>query len=210
MFKLHKSVYYLLFVGILLSSCVSRKKLTYLQYSSAAEIMTPQVGEGKNLVTPTEYKVMPYDNLFIRVVTPDPQWAELFNTSEGGAITAESASLFGYQVDINGNIEIPFVGDLDVGGKTLSEIKVKLDSTFKHYLKDASITVKLINNYVSIIGEVNQPGRYPISKDQINIFEALAMAGDLTEFSNRKKIQLVRPSNYGPIVKEFSLLEESV
>jgi polysaccharide export outer membrane protein len=156
---------------------------------------------------------MPYDNLFIRVITPDPQWSVLFNSTpvgQGGSLTEESASLVGYPVDIDGNIEIPFVGTVEVAGETLSEIKVKLDSIFKKYVNDAAITVRLVNNYVSVIGEVSLPGRYPLTKDRINIFEALSMAGDMGMYSNKQKVQLIRPSVYGPIVKEFSLADRSI
>ncbi len=156
---------------------------------------------------------MPYDNLYIRVITPDPQWSALFNTmpvGAGGAVTQESAGSIGYSVDVDGKIEIPFVGKIEVAGKTLSEIKVELDSIFKNYVTDAAITVRLVNNYVSIIGEVMRPGRYPLTKDRVNIFEALSMAGDMSEYSNRQKVQLIRPSPYGPVIKEFSLSDRSI
>lgn len=206
--KTSKAIFLILFSIILvLSSCVSRKKFTYLQYSDLP------VSDTRISVTPDLYRILPYDNLFIRVITPDPQWSELFNTvaaGSGGAVTEESASLLGYNVDINGNIDIPFVGEVNVGGKTLAEIKVTLDSTFKNYLNDASITVRLVNNSVSILGEVRAPGRYPLTKERINVFEALSMAGDLAEYSNRQEIQLIRPSQYGPVVKEFSLTDRSI
>jgi polysaccharide biosynthesis/export protein len=191
-----------------LASCVTRKKLTYLQYFN-----TPVVKDLRVSVTPSAYRVLPYDNLYIRVLTPDPQWSELFNTmpsGQGSSLTQESAGLLAYQVDEKGNIEIPFVGKLDISGKTLPEIKVKLDSVFKKYVNDASITVRLVNNSISIVGEVRQPGKYPILKDRLNIFEALAMAGDLNDYSDRQKIQLIRPSQFGPIVKEFSLSDRSI
>ena len=116
----------------------------------------------------------------------------------------------GYVVDRDGNIEIPFVGKVNVAGETLNNVKVKLESTFSSYVKDASITVRLVNNYVSLIGEVGSPGRYPLTKNRVNVFEALAMAGDLSEFSNRSKIQLIRPTPYGPVIKEFSLRDRSI
>jgi polysaccharide export outer membrane protein len=156
---------------------------------------------------------MPYDNLYIRVITPDPQWSVLFNTmpvGAGGAVTEESAALFGYPVDIEGKIEMPFVGKIEVGGETLSEIKVELDSVFKNYVTDAAITVRLVNNFITILGEVRAPGRYLLSKDRLNIFEAISMAGDLSEYGNRQKMQLIRPSPYGPVVKEFSLSDRSI
>ncbi len=125
-------------------------------------------------------------------------------------MTEESAALFGYTVDAAGDIEIPFVGKIKVVDKTLAEIKNDLDSIFKNYVTDAAITVRLVNNYVSVIGEVTVPGRYRLTKDRLNIFEVLSLASDLTAYSNRQKIQLIRPSSYGPVVKEFSLTDRSI
>lgn len=203
----------LLLIAMVLSSCVTHRKLTYLQdLGKIDDFVMPGI-DTRASVTPAAYKIMPYDNLFIRVITPDPQWSAMFNTTPvgaGGAVTEESAALLGYPVDAEGNIDMPFVGKVLVGGRTLSEIKVDLDSIFKNYVKDASITVRLVNNYVSIIGEVNAPGRYNLTKDRVNIFEALSMASDLNALSNRQKIQLIRPSPYGPVIKEFSLIDKSI
>jgi len=198
---------------LIMSSCVSKKKLTYLQYSDKSGGYNKSITEPGTSVTPAAYKVMAFDNLFIRVITPDPQWSSLFNimpVGAGGAVTEESAALFGYPVDVDGYIEIPFVGKVEVAGETLSVIKSKLDSIFKNYVTDAAITIRLVNNYVSIIGEANRPGRYLIPKDRLNIFEALSLAGDMSVYSNRQKVQLIRPSPYGPIVKEFSLADRSI
>jgi polysaccharide export outer membrane protein len=196
---------------LILSSCVSRKKLTYLQYSDNSVDNAVSAGVGRTSVTPTTYKIMAYDNLYIRVLTPDPQYSALFNVAVGtGGLTQESAALSGYSVDTDGNIELPYVGKVSVAGKTLSEVKVDLDSIFKNYVADAALTIKLVNNAVSVIGEVNAPGRYIIYKDRINVFEALSLAGDLSVYSNRQKVQLIRSSPYGPIVKEFSLADRSI
>jgi polysaccharide export outer membrane protein len=209
----HKIFMISLSVILILSSCVTQKKLTYLQYSGMPDNSGMPVRDLRISVTPSAYKIMSYDNLFIRVITPDPQWSVLFNASpigQGGALTEESASLVGYPVDGNGDIEIPFVGKVEVAGKTISEVKVKLDSIFKKYVNDAAITVRLVNNYISIIGQVGSPGRYPINKDLLNVFEVLSGAGDINLYGNRQKVQLIRPSPYGPIVKEFSLADRSI
>lgn len=197
---------------LLISSCVSRKKLTYLQYSDSENFVSGN-SSGSLMVTPDDYRVMPYDNLYIRVITPDPQWSEIFNPmpiGAGGAITEESAGLLGYPVDSKGYIEIPFIGKVQVSGMSLAKIKVDLDSIYKNYLNDAAITVRLVNNYISIIGEVRVPGRYPLTKYRVNVFEALSMAGDLNEFSDRQNIKLIRQSQYGPVVKEFSVLDRNI
>lgn len=200
-------------VIVILSSCVSRKQLTYLKFSGKPSYENQQAGEGMASVTPAAYKLMPHDNLFIRVVTPDPQWSSLFNVmpvGAGGSVTEESARLYGYPVDDNGFIEIPFVGKVAVAGKTLAEIKSELDVIFKNYVTDASITIRLVNNYISVIGEVSIPGQYPITKDRLTILEAISLAGDLTVYGNREKIQLIRPSPYGPMIKDISLSDRSI
>jgi len=199
------------FIVLILNSCISKKKLTYLQYSDKYPDYDMSQGYAGTSVTPAAYKIMPYDNLFIRVLTPDPQWSALFNADIGsGGITEESASLSGYPVGVDGNIEIPYVGKVEVVGKTMAEIKTELDLIFRNYVADAAITVRLVNNYVTLLGEVNAPGRYNLTKDRINIFEALSMAGDLSDYSNRQRIQLIRPSSYGPVIKEFSLTDRRI
>lgn len=157
---------------------------------------------------------MPYDNLFIRVITPDPQWAAMFNTMPVAtysiSVTEQSADLVSYIVDGDGYIQIPYAGKILVAGKTLAMVTDEMDRLLKGYIADAAITVKMINNYVSLLGEVQRPGKYPIYKERLNIFQALAMAGDLNEYSNRQKIQLIRQTPDGNIIKEFSVNDRSI
>ena len=198
---------------LIMVSCVTQNKLTYLQHTDVSGDTDLPVRDMRIGITPAAYKVMAYDVLFIRVITPDPQWSVLFNTTQvgqGGAITQESATLVGYPVDDNGDIDIPYVGKVNVIGKTLAEIKIDLDAIFANYLNEAAITVRLVNNFISIIGEVRSPGRYPISKERLNVFEALSSAGDIDFYGNRQKVQLIRPTSYGPVVKEFNLSDRSI
>jgi polysaccharide biosynthesis/export protein len=189
------------------TSCVTNKKLTYLQGSGVPR-------EVNISVTSSEYGIQPFDNLFIRVVTPDPKWSDMFNTMQtttsGINLTEQSADLLSYSVDNEGNIELPYAGKFNVSGKSLNMVKTELETALKSYVTDAAVTVKLINNYISILGEVRQPGKYQIYKDRMNIFQALAMAGDLGDYSNRQKIQVIRQTSTGSIVKEFSLLDRSI
>lgn len=202
-------------VSVLFASCITNKKLTYLQY---AEIPSDSVialrPDSTMAVQPEDYKVQPFDNLFIRVVTPDPQWSSMFNTvqasSPGSTITEQSADLISYSVDSDGNIEMPFAGTFKVAGKSLRNIKTELETGLKAYVSDAAVTVKMINNYINIIGEVTSPGRYQIYKDRMNVFQALAMAGDLGDFSDRTRIQIIRQIPGGSTVKEFSLTDRSI
>jgi len=192
--------------SLLLTSCVTNKKLTYLQSDGVREEFIA--------ITPSSYLIQPYDNLFIRVVTPDPKLADMFNTMPAAvssmSVSELSADILSYSVDDDGTIELPYAGRFMVAGKTLHMVKNELDIALKSYITDAVVTVKMVNNYVSIIGEVQNPGKYPIYKNRLNIFQALAMAGDLDKYSNRQKIQIIRQTPEGNTVKEFSLKERSI
>jgi polysaccharide export outer membrane protein len=152
--------------------------------------------------------------LYIRIITPDPELGEMFNTMTTASgsmnINELSADILSYTVDDAGIIELPYAGKFVVAGKTLNQIKEELDIAIKSYITDAVVSVKMINNYVSIIGEVQNPGKYPIYKNRLNIFQALAMAGDLDRYSNRQKIQIIRQTPDGNTVKEFSLKDRSI
>ena len=97
-----------------------------------------------------------------------------------------------------------------MAGKTLVDITADIESEMEEYISDAAISVKLINNYISLIGEVQMPGRYPIYKERLNIFQALAMGNDLSDFSNRQEVQIIRQSLDGTLVKEFTLTDRSI
>lgn len=160
------------------------------------------------------YLLQPYDNLFIRVVTPDPQLSAMFNTmpvtTYSISVTEQSADLVSYPVDGDGFIQLPYAGRIMVAGKTLAMVTEEVEKILKAYIADAAVSVRMVNNYVSLIGEVQQPGRYPIYKERMNIFQALAMGGDLNEFSNRQKIQILRQTAEGNMVKEFNLTDRSI
>jgi len=202
----HILISILTIVFLLVTSCVTNKRLIYLQSDGTREEFIA--------ITPDIYYIQPYDNLFIRVITPDPKWSEMFNTmpatTSSYGINEQSADLLSYTVDDDGTIELPYAGRFMVAGKTLQMVKSELNKALKSYITDAVVTVKMVNNYVSIVGEVQHPGRYPIYKNRMNIFQALAMAGDLDVYSNRQKLQLIRQTPDGNIIKEFSVKDRSI
>jgi polysaccharide export outer membrane protein len=202
----HIVITILVVISYLLPSCVTNKKLTYLQSEGVREEFIS--------ITPATYIIQPYDNLYIRVVTPDPKLSEMFNTMPATvssiSVNELSADMLSYTVDDDGTIELPYAGKFMVAGKTLNIVKVELDNALKSYIADAVVTVKMINNYVSIIGEVQHPGKYPIYKNRLNIFQAIAMAGDISTYGNRQKIKLIRQTPDGNTVKEFSLKDRSI
>lgn len=191
----------------LAASCVTNKKTTYLQHLEQSDI--PQES-----VAPEVYLVLPTDNLYIRVITPDPKWSAIFNTmpSTGGTInvTEEVAVILSYTVYSDGTIDFPYVGTIAVAGKSLREIREVVEAALRDYINDAVVTVKLLNNYVSLVGDVTRPGKYPIYKDHMNIFQALAMAGDMDIYSHRRRVQVIRQTVDGSVIKDFDLTDAGI
>ncbi len=156
------NIFFAILFLIFASGCVTTKDATYLQEYPNSEY-------SNEYVPPEDYLIQPNDNLYIRVSTPDPSRSALFNaTEEGGTMRADesSAHLLSYPVQLDGTVDLPYVGIIEVGGKTIPEAKVAIMVVLSDYVTDASLTVKLVNNYVTILGEVVAPGMYLIYKDR--------------------------------------------
>ena len=144
-----------------------------------------------------EYRIQVDDILKIDVSSDDPQIASQFNSLAASANfpnNRESILYNGYQVSTKGNITFPSIGVFNVEGKTVRELRKQLyDSiTIGGYLVNPKIDIKLVNSYFTILGEVKNPGRYDFLQNNLNIIEAVGLAGDLTINGKRNDIRLIR------------------
>jgi polysaccharide export outer membrane protein len=106
-----------------------------------------------------------------------------------------------YLVDNEGYIDYPVLGKLRVQGMTTRECESLICKALMEYLSEVpTVTVRVSNFKVSVLGEVNRPGTYAVEDERINIFQALALAGDMTLFSVRKDVQLLREDSTGRVV----------
>ena len=191
---------------IALGGCVTNKEATYLQDYEES------VYSGE-FFPPEDYLIKPNDNLYIRVTSLDPNLSMIFNAmGERGLMRADEASaqLMSYPVELDGTVDIPYAGPVQVAGMTLQEAKKDIAVILNEYIRDASLTVKLVNNYVSILGEVRDPGMYPIYKDRLNIYQALALAGDVADFGDRYTLALIRQTDGESIVEEFDITDRMI
>ena len=104
---------------------------------------------------------------------------------------------FGYTVSDSGTITLPILGDIYVVGSTIEEVKESIKTRASGYLKDAVVIVKLLSFKFTVIGEVNRPGTYKNFNNQLTVLDAIGMAGDITDYGNRNKILVVRPTYSG-------------
>jgi polysaccharide export outer membrane protein len=203
------AVIFLVF-SILLSSCVPQKKIKYLQKQQEQD--TTSFHRNRRNV---DYKVQPKDNLYIRVFALDEKTYAFFNKQSGSTSFndyANDASIYlnSYSVTDDGNIDFPIVGKVYVRDLTIDQVKTVLQQLVSEYLKEITVVVKMVNFKVTILGEVYRPGEYTIYKDDINVFEAVSIAGDMSEFANRNRVALVRQTKGGSQVHYLDLTSDKI
>lgn len=173
-----------------LSSCMPQKKLVYLQKDQPESITIYELPDSK------ENRIKPNDELYISVSSFDDVSFNFFGNQSniiGGQYTNELLiSLKTYTVDTEGNISFPIIGKVFVNGLTLEELQIKITEQLRAYFDQPTVIVKYGFKKVTVLGEVARPGYYTYTKDQISIFDAVGMAGDLTVHGNRKEVILVR------------------
>lgn len=197
------------FMALLLSSCVPLKKTIYLQVRDDADTLSTYVNDRK-----IDYRVQPGDNLYIKVVTLDAQITTLLNplTSGGGGGTANDASVYlqSYTVNEAGYLDFPMIGEVFVRNLDIEEVKDVITEKLKEYLRELVVVVKLVNFNITILGEVARPGLYKIYQTDINIFEALSMSGDMTDFANAQDVAIVRETKFGAEVEYINMTKRDI
>lgn len=181
-----------------LAACSSYHKSLYLRND---QVINQDV-EGQLY----DFRIMPKDQLTIVVSTTDPSasapfYRKLGQDKENGGNSSmgmQNANLLEYLVDNQGEIDFPVLGKLKVVGMTTRECEALLRERLKPYLKETPlVTVSTSNFKFSVLGEVNNPGTYSVDNEKVTLFEALAQAGDMTLFSVRNDVQLLREDSVG-------------
>lgn len=180
---------------LILNSCVPVSQLSYF---NDIEKLQPVVNPK------TQKIIMPFDKLYIKVLSIDPQTTQIFATNEEvRAGTMGAGNILGYPVDESGNINFPFVGTINVGSLTTAQAASKIEKALSDYVANISVSVKFIDNEVTVIGEVQRQGVYNFSQDKISIYEAIGLGGGLTRYGDRKNIILTR--NNGEKIVHYRL-----
>ncbi|WP_073173010.1 polysaccharide biosynthesis/export family protein [Tangfeifania diversioriginum] len=205
-----KNILVIIIAMLLLSSCST--PLQELIYMNGIE--TGKTYENGPL--PEEYRIRPSDQLFIQVISDNPANVAFLNllntgrTSGSFGSSTSSLELITYLVDDDGYISYPELGNIQVEGKTVSEVRDIIQSEVDNYLESASVFVKLVNRNITVLGEVQQPGQKLMVKNQLTIFEALGAAGDITDYGNRLNVKLIRELPDGKHVAELDLTNPEV
>ena len=183
---------------LMLASCGSTKDVPYFQNAETVDL--------SNSSYLYDAKIMPKDQLSITVSTINDEAATPFNMTVPTPYTAgqrtsySQAILQTYLVDNQGMITFPIIGEIKVGGLTKSEAENLIKGKIQPYINENEkpiVTVRMVGYQISVIGEVARPGTFTVSREKITVLEALAQAGDLTIYGQRKNVQLIREDAHG-------------
>lgn len=186
-----------LVVTLLLSSCASRKNFVYLND------MYP------GLSYPAENKheaiIHRDDRLSIVVSSKNPELALPFNmnggtfrmSSNGDISTSMPESEVrekGYRVDVDGNIDFPILGKLNIEGMTVGQVtKFIRDKIIEgNYIKEPLVSIEFLNFKYTILGAVGHTGTFNVEGDRITLIEAIAKAGDLSTKARIDRVTVIR------------------
>ncbi len=140
------------------------------------------------------------DLLSIDLQSMNPESNALFNrslrsqsdTKDKAGVGTAGVLRQDYLVDAEGTIDYPVIGKIKLAGLTKSQAADKLKAQVQTYVKDPIIDIRLLNFKITVIGEVSKPATFTVQAEQINILEALGLAGDLTPYGKRENVLLIR------------------
>jgi polysaccharide biosynthesis/export protein len=208
--KLHRKITFgllpiLLTVCCLFSSCLSQKKVMLLQQKSSKDVLNTFSNKKK-----AAYQIQSGDQLYIRIYSLDPKTSKFFQTDLPALMNPTYLYLNSFTVDDEGYINFSFIDKLLVRGMTLDEVKKVIQKALNDYFKETTVMVKLVNFQVSVLGEVKSPGNFTIDKEQVNILQAVALAGGFQEFGNVRKVTLIRQNVKGSEIIKMDLSDKKV
>jgi polysaccharide export outer membrane protein len=177
-----------LFIAILISSCVNKKKVIYFQ------------GQLQNSEKFNNYDpVLKADDLIsVLVLGVDEQAVKPFNlpisnTNQNiGGYTSGVQSPMGYLIDRDGNVDFPIIGKLKLGGLTRSDAVKLIKTELNSYLTNPTVIIRILNYKITVLGEVKNPGTFNIPNERISLVEALGIAGDLLISARRNNVLIIR------------------
>lgn len=205
----HRIQCLLLLVVALLSSCVPIKDLIYLQNKDA--------GEASTTVSPVNlkpYRLQITDVVSISIKASDTRFVQLFTpTNSVNELGKNEQSLYfdGYTVNDHGNIRMPVLGEINVVGMTLDELRLLVEKRLleEYFNKEASIfvSVKLAGLRYTVNGEITSPGTKTLYQEKLTIMEAIANAGDITITGDRKNVVVLRRTPAGTEMHTIDLTD---
>ena len=195
---------------LLMSSCVSTKKIVYFQDSD--EVFR----QGQQILQQYEMRLKPADQVYIKVTCSEPDLLTIFaqDVVMGTAGTVSSSYInssgnmtnaYGYTVTNDGCVILPAIGRVNVAGCTSDEAAKRIEQSIidANLIKDPEVTVLLLNARVAVLGAVRSPQVVSLTSERNTILDVLSRCGDIADTGLRQKISLYREEN--GVRKKYSI-----
>jgi len=195
----------ILFIAIytcLATGCAPRRDLVY--FSNLAK----QTSEEK--LPSQEVKIQQNDLLSVSINSLNQESNVLFAVNTKAPSAENNYKVEGYRVNKEGMINLPVVGNVRLEGLTIEQAQNSISRELDKYVKKPVVDVQLVNFKVTVIGEVNRPSNFTVQGDNINLLQALGMAGDMTVYGKRDNVLVIREQNGQRVMKRLNLNNQDV
>ena len=189
MTQIIKTIFFVLLLIVFMQSCVSKKEILYMQDLDTYSPM--ELSHNNNTIQIDDILNITVGALMPEAAFPYNKKVGIGNQQNNNL---EIMKLEGYLVSLDKTINFPVLGTLSVDGKTTNALEKELKERLESggYLIDPTVTVRLLNAKVTILGEVKEPGTYTFTENNMSFLQALGLARDLTINGNRTDIILIR------------------
>lgn len=201
---------FLFFLIYSFTSCVNTRKATYFPDQGDATL--------PSTITIPQTIISQNDLLSINVSSLNPTASAVFNAPNvayptiSTSSSSRSTEISGYLVDVDGNIQFPFLGTIKAAGLTEKALQQQIVKGIidKKLLLDPIVTVRYLNFKVTVLGEVGNPTVINVPSEKITLLEALGLAGDITIYGKRDNVLVLREESGQKIIKRVNLSSSEI
>lgn len=207
----YRFYYFIIMIGLLFSGCETK---SFNMLGNSSEVTRNVSDANYTQESEFEWKIAKGDRVEIIVANQsvgdgDRQLNVLLSTAGRGEQYQSRDGTEGILIPKNGTVRLPLIGVIEIAGMTEDEAAAKLNKSYKEYLKNPFVSVKILNQKLFVLGEVRRPGVVQVTHGTMSLFEALAFSGDLTDDAMRTNVKIVRGGLRKPIIKEIDLSDIS-
>lgn len=215
-----KRILFHLSVLFLAASCISNKRITYLQNlsDSTAIDLEEFIPFAK---VDYKYILQPFDIVQIDFASSDPELVEGFSFQRptqqgmmaggGGGQGSDPLYMNGYSIDQEGMVDIPRLGKIKIGGLTEDQAKELVQEKINAYFKDdVYVRLRMPGIRYTTMGEFNRVGVQIIYKNRATLFDALANSGETSLLGKKNKMFLIRQYGDGTKIHQINLNDRSL
>ena len=208
-----RNIFWCCALMLMFASCSSTKEVPTLAYF---QNLKDSDGTLPDNVSHYKIKIQPDDELIITITSTLPEATAMYNLPLGnpslkGNINAtQSPRIQTHIVDRNGMIQLPVLGEIQAAGLSTKELEAVIKNRVSEHVKDPFVRVEMINFTVNVMGEVRAPQRIVVGKERFSVLDALAAAGDLTEYGKRDNVLVIRTENGKSTYHRLNLTDGSI